>query len=90
MATPSPVWLFVAALTFRCKCARTKPSDGVQNHDAKDAKGVPYNAVRSLSKLFGDVVALIDNEVLIENLEDFAALEVCHIGAVSSIVARKC
>ena len=31
--------------------------------------------VRSLSQLFGDGVALVDDEVLIENLEDLAALQ---------------
>lgn len=52
-------------------------------------ESVPYNAVGSLSKFFGDIVALIDDEVLIEDFEDLAALEICHVVAASSIIAGR-
>jgi hypothetical protein len=58
MATPSPVWLFVAAL-------------GAHNQHA-NAPGrgpvLPNNAVCALSQLLGHIVALVDNEFLVENL----------------------
>lgn len=40
---------------------------------------LPNNSVRSLAKLFGYIVALIDDEILIEDLEDLSALKICHI-----------
>jgi len=52
-------------------------------------KDIPYYAIRSLTELFGDVVALVNDEILIEDLEDFAALKVCHIVAVFSVVVRE-
>lgn len=39
---------------------------------------VPNNAVSALAKLLCDSVALIDDEILVENLEDLAALEISH------------
>lgn len=40
---------------------------------------LPHNSVRALAKLFGHIVALIDDEILIEYLEDLSALKICHI-----------
>jgi len=40
---------------------------------------LPDNAVGSLSKLLGHRVALIDDEVLVENLEDFTTLKISHV-----------
>ena len=34
-----------------------------------------------MSKLLGHIVALIDYEVLVKDLEDLAALKICHIEA---------
>ena len=42
---------------------------------------IPYYTVSSLSKLFRDIVTLIHNEILVEHLENFAALKVCHFVA---------
>ena len=39
---------------------------------------IPDDSIGSLAKLLGDIVPLIDNELLIEHLEHFAALEVRH------------
>lgn len=41
----------------------------------------PDNTIGSLPKLFGHIIAFVDNEVLIEDLEDLTALEVCHLEA---------
>lgn len=41
---------------------------------------IPDNAVGALAQLLGHSVSLIDNEFLVENLEDLAALEVGHGG----------
>lgn len=38
----------------------------------------PDDAVGALSKLLGDGVALIDDKVLVEDLEDLPSLEVGH------------
>lgn len=40
---------------------------------------IPNDSVRPLAKLFGHIVALIDDEILIEYLKDLAALKICHI-----------
>ena len=39
---------------------------------------IPDDSVGSLAKLLCNGVALINNEVLVEHLEDFAALKVSH------------
>lgn len=40
---------------------------------------IPNDSVCPLAKLFGHIVTLIDDEILIEYLEDLAALKICHI-----------
>lgn len=42
-------------------------------------RGLPDNAISSLSKLFRNIVPLIHDEVLIEDLEDLAAGHICHL-----------
>lgn len=44
--------------------------------------GLPDNTICSLAKLLGDSVALVDDEVLVEDLEDLPSLEVRHGRAV--------
>jgi hypothetical protein len=39
---------------------------------------VPDNAVSTLAQLLGHSVSLVDNKVLVEDLEDLAALEISH------------
>lgn len=39
---------------------------------------IPYYAICSLAQLLRYVVSLVDNEVLVKDLEDFAALKVSH------------
>lgn len=41
---------------------------------------IPNNAICTLAELFRHSVFLIDNEVLVEDLEDLPACEVCHVG----------
>jgi hypothetical protein len=85
MATPSLVWLLTAAL-LRVGCqliARSrrgavfgeKNRCGIYLHLGAD---IPDDAVGALAKLLGNRVALVDDEVLVKDLEDLAALEICH------------
>lgn len=41
-------------------------------------EGSPDNAIGTLTKLLGDSIALVNNEVLVEDLEDLAPGEVRH------------
>ena len=43
---------------------------------------VPYYAISSLSQFLGYVVSLVNDEVLVEDLEDLAALEISHFVSV--------
>ena len=42
---------------------------------------IPYYAVSSLAQLLGYVVPLVHDEVLVEDLEDLAALKVSHVAS---------
>ena len=44
--------------------------------------GLPDDAVRALTELLGDGVALVDDEVLVEDLEDLAPREIGHLVAI--------
>lgn len=44
---------------------------------------VPYYSIGSLSQFLGYVVSLVNDEVLVEDLEDLAALKVSHFVSVS-------
>lgn len=60
MATPSPVWLLVAALRGhyqRRACA--EPGCG---------RVLPDDAVRAQAELLGHIVPLVDDEFLVEDL----------------------
>lgn len=37
---------------------------------------LPNDAICSLAKLFRDIVAFVNNEILVEDLEDLPALEI--------------
>ena len=56
-------------------------------HLKKD-KCLPDYAIGSLAKLLGNIVTFINNKVLVEDLEDLAALEISHVvgAAVSSVL----
>ena len=80
------VALFTAAL-FHLGSAFFRPVDSWRGRgetreerrgSKRDWDGSPDDAVRALTKLLGDCVALIDDEVLVEDLEDLPALEVAH------------
>ena len=43
---------------------------------------IPYNAVGSLAQLLCYVISLVNDEVLVEDLEDLAPLQVSHLVAV--------
>jgi hypothetical protein len=64
MATPSPVWLLVAALWayYQHLCALHCP------------RVLPDNAVCALSQLLGHIVALVDDELLVEDLPQRSVL----------------
>lgn len=59
MATPSVVWLLVAAL---------HDTGSAVGHVGCGRRSVPYDAVSTLSKFLGHVVALVDDELLVEHL----------------------
>ena len=44
---------------------------------------LPDYTVSSLTELLGDIVTLINDEVLVEDLEDLTTLEICHLGAAN-------
>lgn len=48
------------------------------SNELKMKRNSPNNSICSLAKLFGDSIALIDNEILIKDLEDLSALEIRH------------
>lgn len=48
--------------------------------DGAFGNGLPDDTVSSLPQLFRYIVALVDNEILIEDLEGFPTLEVRHVG----------
>ena len=50
---------------------------------------VPDNAISTLSKLLGDGVALVDNEVLVKDLEDLATREISHGECVYVVFRRR-
>lgn len=41
--------------------------------------GSPDDPISSLSKFFGDIVAFVNNEILIEDLKDLPALKIRHV-----------
>lgn len=48
---------------------------------------LPDYAVGSLAQLLGNIVTFINDEVLVEDLEDLAALEISHVvGAAMSLL----
>ena len=47
-----------------------------------DLSDVPYYAIGSLPQLLCYVVSLVNDKVLVEDLEDFAALKVSHLVSV--------
>lgn len=40
---------------------------------------IPDDAVGSLAQLLGDIIALIDDKVLVKHLEDLPSLKICHV-----------
>lgn len=47
-----------------------------------ELRDVPHYAIGSLSQFLGYVVSLVNDEVLVEDLEDLAALKVSHFVSV--------
>ena len=45
----------------------------------KKKKNIPDDAVGSLAQLLSDVIALIDDKVLVKHLEDLPSLKICHV-----------
>jgi hypothetical protein len=44
--------------------------------------GIPNNTISALSKLFGNGVSLVNNEVLVEHLEHLSSLKICHVAGI--------
>jgi hypothetical protein len=68
MATPSPVWLLVAALWAHYQHLCALPCPQVS----------PDNAICALSQLLGHIVALVDDELLVEDLFKLSELVDCR------------
>ena len=88
MATPSPVWLLVAALrewvstthdTYMCR-----RESGKDKKKMKHGLLVPNDSVGALAQLLCHIVPFVDDELLVEDLEHFAACEVGHGGGGDS------
>ncbi len=84
----------LASLT--CKCpGRTIRYEGIKHssisvwHQKKD-KCLPDYAIGSLAELFGNIITFIHDEVLVEDLEGLAALEISHVVAATIVYCLKC
>ena len=58
-------------------------------HQKKD-NFVPDYAIGSLAKLLCNIVTFINNKVLVEDLEDLAALEISHIVGAARFYCSEC
>jgi hypothetical protein len=65
-ATPSPVWMLVAALHSTISTASNKYHRWNQD--------LPYDTVGTLAELLRHIVLFVHDKVLVENLEDLATL----------------
>ena len=65
-ATPSPVWMLVAALHYAIS---TCPTSIIHWH-----QDLPHDTIGSLAKLLCHIVLLAHDKVLVEDLEDLATL----------------
>ena len=70
MATPSPVCVLVAELETKDLSANILR----KQVGGQETRHLPNDTVCALSQLLGHVVSLIHNKILIEDLEDLAAL----------------
>ena len=51
---------------------------------------LPNYAIGPLSKLLGDIVAFIDDKVLIEDFENLSTLKICHdMAAYSTLLFKR-
>ena len=75
MATPSALWLLVAALGPSSRSAwRPHPLPPLL------LLALPHDAVRALAELLGDGVSLVDDKLLVEDAEHLPAVQSCHGG----------
>ena len=84
----------LASLTFNC------PGKSVSYERFKDSsinaiyqkkyKFLPDYAIGSLTKLLSNIVTFIDDKVLVEDLEDLAALEISHIVGAATFYCSEC
>ena len=64
---------------------------GLPMHMSPAARGTthsPHDSVGSLAQLFGHGVALIHDEVLVEDLEDLSTLQIRHLDCLEDILVR--
>lgn len=60
--------------------SRTKdPGEKERGGGKKKKPHIPDDAVGSLAQLLGDIIALIDDKVLVKHLEDLPSLKICHV-----------
>jgi hypothetical protein len=73
-----------------CLGVRSGTAEMIKSAYASSGKcdDLPDNAISSLAKLFCDGVSLVDDEVLVEDLEDLAALQISHGGVSCGAVRR--
>lgn len=98
IATPSPVTLFVAALQNEDQLPAIRdpwndqelsfPFSSFTSRNYSAVMSSPDYPISSLTKLLRHIVTLINNEVLVEDLEDLAALNICHTVAASLLAER--
>ena len=84
----------LASLTFKCpgrsiSYEGTKDSSINVMHQKKD-KCLPDYAIGSLAKLLGNIVTFINDKVLVEDLEDLAALEISHVVGAANLYCSEC
>lgn len=51
---------------------------------------LPDYAIGSLAKLLGNIVTFINDKVLVEDLEDLAALEISHVVGAEILYCSEC
>ena len=56
----------------------------------KEDEFLPDYAICSLAKLLGNIVTFINDKVLVEDLEDLAALEISHVVGAAILYCSEC
>ncbi|KAJ4983462.1 hypothetical protein SVAN01_11025 [Stagonosporopsis vannaccii] len=78
----------LAGLVVGCGAAGPSACAQQSTHTQARARSLPDYAVGALAQLLGDIVALVDDKLLVEDLEDLAVREVRHGGRAAAALAR--